>query len=376
MTLGVAVSKKTNSSIELGQYNGVSKDINGSESSNDIRNSDEIKPFLREETMRKIKSVAGHVGLLITLMVYTAAGGMVFRQIELPAELARLERLRTKLRTQRYRFLDTISNNTDVTNLRTLVNVKLREYEEAIQETAEAGMLVSFVTEAIEQDDRGLIELPPISTDRWSILQAVFFASTVLTTIATPCFTMNLAGRRSVGAVAAVALLFVYLACGAGMFMLWEDDWGFFEGFYFCFVTMTTIGFGDLVPKKPKYTLLCTLYILVGLALTSTIIELVRRQYAQSWRRLQALSGPLAETIRRLGEHAGGDMSALHSDLRKVLTVVSMPRLKWSQSDRSDSKEKEWEEAVEAVLRDIAASATTTPPKKPIVQIVVYESSV
>ncbi|KAF7402953.1 hypothetical protein HZH66_005220 [Vespula vulgaris] len=429
----MTVSKKTNSSIELGQYNGVSKDINGSESSNDIRNSDEIKPFLREETMRKIKSVAGHVGLLITLMVYTAAGGMVFRQIELPAELARLERLRTKLRTQRYRFLDTISNNTDVTNLRTLVNVKLREYEEAIQETAEAGMLVSFVTEAIEQDDRGLAELPAISTDRWSILQAVFFASTVLTTIgygnvvpstnygrifcilfaiigipltltviadwgklfaeavvqltviaksrlsfltATPCFTMNLAGRRSVGAVAAVALLFVYLACGAGMFMLWEDDWGFFEGFYFCFVTMTTIGFGDLVPKKPKYTLLCTLYILVGLALTSTIIELVRRQYAQSWRRLQALSGPLAETIRRLGEHAGGDMSALHSDLRKVLTVVSMPRLKWSQSDRSDSKEKEWEEAVEAVLRDIAASATTTPPKKPIVQIVVYESSV
>lgn len=31
----------------------------------------------------------------------------------------------------------------------------------------------------------------------------------------------------------------------------------------------------------------CTLYILVGLALTSTIIELVRRQYAQSWQKLQ-----------------------------------------------------------------------------------------
>lgn len=48
----------------------------------------------------------------------------VFRQIELPAELARLERLRTKLRTQRYRFLDTISNNTDVTNLRTLASIR------------------------------------------------------------------------------------------------------------------------------------------------------------------------------------------------------------------------------------------------------------
>lgn len=40
-------------------------------------------------------------------------------------------------------------------------------------------------------------------------------------------------------------------------------------------------------PDKPSYMLWCTLYILVGLALTSTIIELVRRQYAQSWQKLQ-----------------------------------------------------------------------------------------
>lgn len=70
--------------------------------------------------------------------------------------------------------------------------------------------------------------------------------------------------------------------------------------------------------------LLCTLYILIGLALTSTIIELVRRQYARSWQQLRALSGPLADTLRRLGDAGRGvDVSALHNDLRKVLTVVS-----------------------------------------------------
>lgn len=54
--------------------------------------------------------------------------------------------------------------------------------------------------------------------------------------------------------------------------------------------------------------LLCTLYILVGLALTSTIIELVRRQYAQSWQKLQvrlqlmhhAVSRPRALTCLHL----------------------------------------------------------------------------
>jgi hypothetical protein len=70
--------------------------------------------------------------------------------------------------------------------------------------------------------------------------------------------------------------------------------------------------------------LLCTLYILVGLALTSTIIELVRRQYAQSWRKLQALSGPLADTLRRLGESAGGGIDV--TALQKMLTIVSVPR--------------------------------------------------
>ncbi|XP_020278393.1 TWiK family of potassium channels protein 7-like [Pseudomyrmex gracilis] len=400
----------------------------------DCGDKDVKQQFFKEETMRKAKSIAGHVGLLIALMLYTAIGGLVFRQIELPAELERLERLRAKLRAQRYRFVESVFNNTDVSNLRTLVSVELRDYEEAVQEAAEAGLLVSFVADIIVQNDRAeSTNLPPVVTERWSVLQAIFFASTVLTTIGygnvvpstnlgkifcilfafvgipltliviadlgklfaevvvhialvaksklpfrarLSCIPTNVTGRRSLGACAAIALLFLYLACGAGMFMLWEDDWDFFDGFYFCFVTMTTIGFGDLVPKKPKYTLLCTLYILVGLALTGTIIELVRRQYAQSWRRLQRLSGPLAEALRKLGEQAGDDMSALHSDLRKVLTVISMPRLRWSASVDRDGvpKDRDWEEAIEAMLRDIARSAP--PPKKPIVQIVVYESSV
>ena len=35
---------------------------------------------------------------------------------------------------------------------------------------------------------------------------------------------------------------------GALMFSLWEPDWTYLIGSYFCFITLSTIGFGDYVP--------------------------------------------------------------------------------------------------------------------------------
>ncbi len=46
------------------------------------------------------------------------------------------------------------------------------------------------------------------------------------------------------------------------------------------------------------YMLFCMIYILVGLAVTSTIIELVRRQYAESWQKMQELRAQIQ--VRKL----------------------------------------------------------------------------
>ena len=50
--------------------------------------------------------------------------------------------------------------------------------------------------------------------------------------------------------------------------------------------------------EKTAYMLICMIYILVGLAFTSTIIELVRRQYAESWRKMQELRAQIQAQIK------------------------------------------------------------------------------
>lgn len=73
---------------------------------------------------------------------------------------------------------------------------------------------------------------------------------------------------------------------GAILFSEQEDEWGFFNSAYFCFITLTTIGFGDYVPhtgiesnKDSKLgTAICSLYLLFGIALLAMSFNLVQEE--------------------------------------------------------------------------------------------------
>lgn len=75
-----------------------------------------------------------------------------------------------------------------------------------------------------------------------------------------------------------VVILLTYICSGAILFSRLED-WSLLEGSYFCFVSLGTIGFGDLLPGKNTEEIslcACSAYILTGLALVAMCFSLVQ----------------------------------------------------------------------------------------------------
>ncbi|KAF9021663.1 Potassium channel [Haplosporangium bisporale] len=74
-----------------------------------------------------------------------------------------------------------------------------------------------------------------------------------------------------------IRMVFIWIVMwfgGAGIFCAFEKEWTYLESLYFCFVTLTTIGFGDYVPEQPGSIEFWNVYVFVGLAVFAYILSL------------------------------------------------------------------------------------------------------
>ncbi|KAF6073347.1 potassium two pore domain channel subfamily K member 1 [Phyllostomus discolor] len=90
--------------------------------------------------------------------------------------------------------------------------------------------------------------------------------------------------KQAVAIVHAVLLGLVTVSCfffiPAAVFSVLEDDWNFLESFYFCFISLSTIGLGDYVPGegynqkfRELYKIGITCYLLLGLIAMLVVLE-------------------------------------------------------------------------------------------------------
>jgi len=87
-----------------------------------------------------------------------------------------------------------------------------------------------------------------------------------------------------------------YICGGAILFGEWEG-WNFLDGFYFCFITLSTIGFGDILPGDAVdqddteakigglinvQFIFCSLYILLGMAVIAMCFNLMQEKVVKA----------------------------------------------------------------------------------------------
>ena len=89
-----------------------------------------------------------------------------------------------------------------------------------------------------------------------------------------------------------------YVCGGAVLFGQWED-WDFLDGSYFCFISLSTTGFGDLVPGDSFSSssgvelslIFCSMYLIIGMALIAMCFNLMQEEVIAKMRRCGQILG-------------------------------------------------------------------------------------
>ena len=141
--------------------------------------------------------------------------------------------------------------------------------------------------------------------------------------------------------IIAIMIAVIYILLGAVLYIQWED-WTYLEAIYFLFVSVSTIGFGDVLPAHPRYFLATSLYVLVGLSLVAMVINVI----------MDSLSSTITkakETVVDVGKTIGVPLEDLLADTeeeeyeeqkkKRVTTpVINLPQLSGGSAKNGTKK--------------------------------------
>lgn len=90
------------------------------------------------------------------------------------------------------------------------------------------------------------------------------------------------------------SMVTAYLAAGTVLFSLWEE-WSSFESFYYCFMTLTSIGLGGYVPRNMPHAVFGG-YIIVGLVLVIMLFSAMEEEIVQPLDEIKKMVGLVENT--------------------------------------------------------------------------------
>ncbi|XP_045929806.1 potassium channel subfamily K member 6 [Micropterus dolomieu] len=297
-------------------------------------------------------------GFILFYIIYLLFGALVFSSIERPVE----DKLRQDMEALKQEFLN--------------------------QSCVDAASLELFLVKVLTANKYGVFVLRNSSvSSNWDLASSMFFANTLVTTVgyghATPLsdagkafsiiyaligvpFTMLVLNAcvqrlmyplvlapvcllqrsgmepRPATFVHFLLLLVVVVLCffvaPAAVFSSLEKSWSFFDGIYFSFISLCTIGLGDFVPGmqpgqkyRPLYQVSVMVYLFVGLMMMYLLLR----------------------TFHKM------------ADLHGLTTVLQLPRCEETDEDREPIVENEDEAQTRPYLTEIESSKPLEPGSQP-----------
>ncbi|KHN73265.1 TWiK family of potassium channels protein 7 [Toxocara canis] len=309
---------------------------------------------------KTFRIVLPHVGLVTFCVIYVLAGAWIFFLIESSEEQLMRKKAENEIRSERHRLmvalweeqrenrsaweasaLRHIDNTT-----RILISWFQRHYTADQQLTWSYPTAIFFCISMITTIGYG--NLVPSTTEGQviCIIYGIFGIPLMLITVADAGKFIGDALRclRRRGKVAGAdgplpvsALLFLmiaYMMIGAVLLHSYEK-WTFGQAFYWAFISMSSIGFGDIVPERCEMFPVTIAYILVGLALASMCIDTSAAYYIRKihffGRKMKSAQATVSDLIRlslfikrryRLSEKEMNEMS-LQSALKHMLAACN-----------------------------------------------------
>ncbi|XP_060072789.1 potassium channel subfamily K member 9-like [Ylistrum balloti] len=160
----------------------------------------------------------------------------------------------------------------------------------------------------------------------------------------------------------ALAIMVIYLLIGCMMYPAWEN-WTFLDSFYFVFISMSTIGFGDILPAHPKYFLISGIYLFIGLSLISMCInvgiEFFTKTIKRAKKRMNQAKDKMAEMSKEKMSEVGKHMDKAKDKMSQVTDKVA------EVTDKMAEEVKKNVENVQREYQTIKGSKSGTPVPSP-----------
>lgn len=87
-------------------------------------------------------------------------------------------------------------------------------------------------------------------------------------------------------------LVLVVVTIAAGSLFYWQiEGWSLFDAFYFCSMTLTTVGYGDLSPQTVAGKLFTVFYVFTGIGLLVGFLNAVAKAALQQSEERRAFPG-------------------------------------------------------------------------------------